>query len=226
MMLAQLRDAGVRQAVIQDMQKLPHRYGELLVAVSRLNTVSGHRRVSEVAATQGVTVEEAVINILLASEGRAIVSHEVLSPLNVEKALQSPHSIVSSNGAGYALDHQKTGDFVHPRNFGTFPRVLGEYVREKKILSLEEAVHKMTGKPAGVFGFHTRGLLRKNYFADIVIFDPYIVSDRATLDDPYQFPVGIEHVLVNGELAVVDGQPQGTLTGHVLRRQKKNWFGL
>lgn len=223
-MLAQLRDARVRAQVIQDMQSEAHNYKDLLVAVSRVNTVAGHKKISDIAKIQGVSCEEAVVNVLLASEGRAIVSHEVLSPLNIEKGLQSPHSIVSSNGVGYALDHGKTGDFVHPRNFGSFPRVLGEFVRKKKILSLEEAIHKMTGKPAEVFQLEKRGLLKKGYYGDVVVFNPETVIDCSTLEDPYQYPLGIDFVLINGMLVVKKGQPQEVLAGQVLRKEKKRLF--
>lgn len=224
MMLAQLRDPSVRAAVIQDMQKEPHNYTELQVAISKVNSVAAHKKMSEIAELQGVTPEEAVLDILLASEGRAIVNHEVLSPLNIEKCLASPHSIVSSNGAGYALDHGKTGDVVHPRNFGTFPRVLGEYVRKKKILSLEEAIHKMSGKPAEVFRLEKRGIIKPGNFADIFIFDPETIIDTATADEPYQLPHGIGYVLVNGVPAYVQGKVQGALAGRVLRKSQKKWY--
>lgn len=223
-MLAQLRDARVRAQVIQDMQREAHNYKDLLVAVSRVNTVVGHKKIADLARMQGVSCEEAVINVLLASEGRAIVSHEVLSPLNIEKSLQSPHSVISSNGVGYALDYGKTGDFVHPRNFGTFPRVLGEFVRKKKILSLEEAIHKMTGKPASIFGIENRGFIKKDQHADIVVFDPETIIDRSTLEDPYQHSEGIEFVFVNGVPAVKHSIPQEILAGQVLRKKAKRRF--
>lgn len=223
-MIAQLKDSRVRAQVIQDMKREAHNYKDLLVAVSRVNTVAGHKKISDIAQMQGVTCEEAVINVLLASEGRAIVSHEVLSPLNIEKGLQSPHSVISSNGVGYALDYGKTGNFVHPRNFGTFPRVLGEYVRKKKILSLEEAIHKMTGKPADVFGIKNRGLLKKGQCADVVIFDPNTIIDSATLESPYQNSEGINFVFVNGQLAVKQGVLQEILAGQVLRKNERKSF--
>lgn len=222
-MLAQLKNKNVRDQVIQDMKSEAHNYEDLILAVSRVNTVAGHKKIKDIARMQGVSAEEAVINVLLASEGRAIVSHEVLSPLNIEKGMQSPHSIISSNGVGYAIDHGKTGDFVHPRNFGTFPRVLGEYVRKKRTLSLEEAIHKMTGKPAEVFGLERRGLIRKGFAADVVIFDPNTVNERATIDDPYQHSAGIEHVFVNG-IPAWQGTLKKTLAGKVLRKEKKSWF--
>lgn len=223
-MLAQLRDPRVRAQVIQDMLKEAHNYNDLVIAVSRVNSVAGHKKIADIAALQGVTPEEAVVNVLLASEGRAIVSHEVLSPLNIEKGLQSPHSIISSNGVGYRQDHGTTGDFVHPRNFGTFPRVLGEYVRKKKILALEEAIYKMTGKPAKVFRLEKRGILRVGYAADIVIFDPETIDDPATLENPYQYSTGIDYVFVNGLPTVKKGVVQKECAGKVLRKKKKKRF--
>jgi dihydroorotase/N-acyl-D-amino-acid deacylase len=222
-MMAQLRDPAIQRAVIQDMQKNAYRYEDLIIAVSAMSTVMTHRQIGKIAQTQGITPEQAVVNVLLASEGRAIVSHEALSGANIERALQNSQSLVSSNGAGYSLDHGKTGELVHPRSFGTFPRVLCEYVRKKKILSWEAAIHKMSGKPASVFRLKKRGLLKVGNFADVVIFDPQTVRDRATLEDPYQLPEGIVAVLVNGQVAYQAGRATKTLAGEILSSSKR-WF--
>lgn len=106
----------------------------------------------------------------------------------------------------------------HPRVFGAFPRVLGKYVREEQILSLEMAIHKMTGKTAEVFHLSDRGRIAKGYAADLVVFDPESVIDRGTFIDPIQFPVGIEAVLVNGQVVVEKGESQVNLPGQVLKR--------
>lgn len=222
-MMAQLRDAAIQRAVIQDMEKSGYRYEDLIIAVSQMSTVMTHRQIGKIAESQGISPEQAVISVLLASEGRTIVSHEALSPANIEHALENSQSIVSSNGAGYAFDHGKTGELVHPRSFGTFPRVLAEYVRKKKLISLEAAIHKMTGKPAAVFGIKKRGVLKTGNFADIVIFDPERVRDRATLEDPYQLPEGINAVIVNGQVAFDQNHLTKTLAGEILRPPKK-WF--
>jgi dihydroorotase/N-acyl-D-amino-acid deacylase len=222
-MMAQLRDPAIQRAVIQDMQKNAYRYEDLIIAVSAMSTVMTHRKIGKIAEAQGISPQQAVINVLLASEGRAIVSHEALSGANIERALQNSQSLVSSNGAGYSLDHGKTGELVHPRSFGTFPRVLCEYVRKKKILSLEAAIHKMSGKPAAVFRLKKRGVLKVGNFADIVVFDPETVRDRATLEDPYQLPDGIQAVLVNGQVAYQAGRSAKTLAGEILTPPKK-WF--
>jgi N-acyl-D-amino-acid deacylase len=110
----------------------------------------------------------------------------------------------------------------HPRVYGAFPRVLGKYVREVKALTLEEAIRKMTSKPAEVFGFSRRGVLRPGNYADIVVFDPATVADKGTFVDPIQYPVGIEYVLINGTVVVDAGVSDKKLAGQVLRRTSKS----
>jgi N-acyl-D-aspartate/D-glutamate deacylase len=179
------------------------------------------RKISEIAALQGKSPEETVIDFLIASNGRAIVSMEVLSLKNVRHAIQHPFSIISSNGVGYGLDHKETGDLVHPRSFGTFPKVLAQYVREEKMLSWEEAIHKMSGKPAMKFDLEKRGMIQEGYYADVVVFDPETIQDNATMEDPYQYPDGISHVIINGKLSLEDDVLVGERAGVILKRKKK-----
>lgn len=222
MMMYRLRDRQVRQAVIRDMKKESWDYAGMLLSSSQVSRMTRRRYVSEIAQEQGKSAEEVVLDILLASGGQAIVSLEVLSQRNVDKAVVHPLSIISSNGVGYALEHKSTGDLVHPRNFGTFPKVLSEYVRERKLLSWEEAIHKMTGKPAVKFGLKNRGFLREGYAADIVVFRPDAIASRATMEDPYRYPDGIEWVLVNGAIALEQGRLTKRRLGMILRR--RGWF--
>ncbi len=105
----------------------------------------------------------------------------------------------------------------HPRSYGTFPRILGKYVREEKALTLQQAIRKMTSAAANRIGLTDRGQLRTGWWADVVVFDPLTVIDRATFADPHQFPAGIEHVLVNGQVVVSNGQHTGKTPGKVLR---------
>ncbi len=109
------------------------------------------------------------------------------------------------------------GGKPHPRVFGAFPRVLGKYVREEKVMSLEEAIRKMTSRPAEVFKVKERGLLKAGYFADITIFDPETIIDKGTYVEPRQYPEGIHYVFVNGQLAVKEGKAADTTSGKVLR---------
>ena len=224
LMLARLRDPKVRETVVQEMTKSGVDFGSMFISVSGIGKMLNRRRISEIAALHGQRAEETALDILLASEGRAIVSIESLSEKNVRRAIQHPFSFVSSNGAGYSRDHAKTGDHVHPRNFGTFPRVFAEYVRRDHSLSWEEAVCKMTGKPAKKFRLRGKGFLRMGADADIAIIDPERIADRATMENPYQYAEGVEYLFVNGvsvlEKRVYTGKRPGRLY-----RAKHSWFG-
>ena len=107
---------------------------------------------------------------------------------------------------------------THPRAYGTFARILGRYVREQQLLTLGEAVRRMTSLPAGNLGLRDRGLLEPGRFADIVVLDPDTVADRATYEEPHRYATGVRHVVVNGDPALVDGVPTGRLPGRALRR--------
>ncbi len=146
------------------------------------------------------------------SKGGANAIYHVLHEGDVRRIMVSPHTMIASDGR---LSQPGEGH-PHPRAYGTFPRVLGEYVRQQKLMSLETAVFKMTGMPAKRLGLSGRGVLREGGFADIVIFDPATVRDAATFIDPHQYPVGIETVIVNGVIAVDVGKPTGARAGRVL----------
>jgi len=225
MMLARLKDASVRSTVLRDMHENDIDYSELTISSSHFQKILTRRKISDIALIQGKTPEETVIDFLMASEGQAIVSFEALSEKNVLKAIQHPFSVISSNGVGYSIDYAKSGNLVHPRNFGTFPKVFAEYVRKQKALSFEEAVHKMTGKPAKQFQLEKRGLLQEGYFADIVVFQPESITDNATMEEPYKYATGISFVLINGQFALVDGTLVPNVRyGSVLRKKDKHWF--
>ena len=128
-----------------------------------------------------------------------------------------PHFVSHPVGM-VGTDSTFLGEKPSPRTYGSFPRILGQFVRDERLLSLEEAVRKMTGAPAARLGLGDRGLLRDGYAADLVIFDPQRVRSNATYDGPRQFPDGIEHVAVNGKLVVDGGVHTGALPGRALRR--------
>lgn len=223
MMLSRLRDPETRKAVLRDLRLKNYDYSQIVIASSSLSKMLSNRRISEIAALQGTSPEETLLDFLLASDGRAIVSLEVLSAKNVLDAIQHPFSIISSNGAGYSEEHKHTGELVHPRNFGTFPKVLACYVRELKVLSWEEAIHKMTGKPALKFRLEKRGQLIRGYAADILVFDPEAIQDNATLENPYQYATGIDEVIINGEQALSQREIHPLKRGKVLV-PKRGWF--
>ncbi len=132
-------------------------------------------------------------------------------------ALLQPWCSIGSDGSAYATEGLLRRGHPHPRNFGTFPRVLGVYVRERGLLRLEDAVRKMTSLNAAKLGLRDRGLLHPGLFADITIFDPGRVTDRSTYTDPFQYSEGIEYVVVNGQLVLDKGTHTRNQPGRVLR---------
>jgi dihydroorotase/N-acyl-D-amino-acid deacylase len=160
--------------------------------------------------TQAATAEM-VIDLQLKG-GCSAIFHAYDEP-DVERLLQSPLGMIGSDGSLTRL-----GDgSPHPRAFGTYPRVLGRYVRERRLLTLEEAVRKMTAFPAARLGLADRGLLRPGLMADIAVFDPATIEDRSTFADPHHYAVGMRHVLVNGQVTVSQGAHTGVRAGRVLR---------
>ena len=109
------------------------------------------------------------------------------------------------------------GDYPSPRSYGTFPKVLGDLVRDEGLLSMADAIRKITSLPAQRLGLQDRGILRNGFAADLVVFDPLEIHSSATLESPRQFPLGISHVMVNGVLVIDDGEHTGVLPGRVLR---------
>jgi dihydroorotase/N-acyl-D-amino-acid deacylase len=146
--------------------------------------------------------------------GGASAIYHVLDEGDVERIMRHPQTMIASDGRLV----QPGEGHPHPRWYGTFPRVLGTYVRERGVLSLEQAVHKMTGLPAARLGVRDRGRVAEGAFADLVVFDPATVADLATFQEPHRYPAGIEHVVVNGVAAVRDGRFTGARGGRVLRR--------
>lgn len=224
LMLERLRDASVRAKAVSEMRAEGLDFSSALLFTSTVNKMIIRHRLGDIAAAQQKLPEEVAVDLLLASEGRALVSFDALPDDLLERALQHPFAVVSTNGVGYPTDPAKHQDGVHPRSFGTFPRVLGRYVRDRKALSWEEAVHKMTGRPAELLGLPDRGLLREGYAADIVVFQPKTVADTATLEKPASIPAGIRSVVINGEIALHEGVLSAQPSGQVLRKAKKGWF--
>lgn len=146
--------------------------------------------------------------------GGASAIYHAMAEEDVDAIMAHPQTMIASDGRLVAL-----GDgHPHPRWYGTFPRVLGLYARERGVISLEQAVRKMTTMPAERIGLRDRGQIRVGYFGDIVVFDPKRVLDQATFQDPHQYPLGIDWVLVNGQIAVADGEFRDERAGRVLKR--------
>jgi N-acyl-D-amino-acid deacylase len=144
-----------------------------------------------------------------------IYAHHTEEDMNL--ALRQPWASVGSDGSALAIEGPLRRGHPHPRNFGTFPRILGVYVRERHLLTLEDAVRKMTSLNASKLGLRDRGILRVGAFADLTVFDPAKVVDRATYDEPFRYGEGIEHVIVNGRVVLDRGRATGDRPGRALR---------
>jgi N-acyl-D-amino-acid deacylase len=223
MMLERLKDPSIRREVMTELRSKNWDYGKAVLLNSSLNQMLTQKTLLDIARAQGKAPEEALIDVLVASNGRAVASLEILSEKNIEEALQNPFSMIGTNGSGYTIDESREGERVHPRSFGAFPLIFSRYVRQKRLLSWEEAVHKMSGKPAQKFGLEKRGILQKGYFADIVVFHPNEVETLATMEDPYRYSKGMRWVLVNGVVALERGAVTEKRAGDVLRR-RSSWF--
>jgi N-acyl-D-amino-acid deacylase len=178
----------------------------VLIAWSKARPEAAGRYLDEFAAE--VSVEPEALVDALQPAGAIYFS---MDDADVERILAYPETMIGSDG----LPHD---EFPHPRLWGTFPRVLGHYARERRLFTLEQAVHKMSGLPAARFGLTRRGLVAPGYSADLVIFDPERVADTATFARPKVPAAGIVSVYVNGTVAWHEGHSTGARTGRVLRR--------
>ncbi|MFC1721794.1 amidohydrolase family protein [Patescibacteria group bacterium] len=218
-MLERLKNPNIRPKVVEEMKADVHDYSNLVIAMSS-NLAYVGKEVVSIGEDENIDSEEVVINTLIASDGQAICFDPALSEENVKQGLANPLSMISTDGSGYDDTYSQTGNLVHPRCFGTFPRFLGRYVREQQLMSWEEAIYKITGMVARKLGLKDRGFIKKDLQADIVVFNPEVINDQATFANPYRYPIGISTVLVNGVPVVQRENPTGQRPGQVLRHSK------
>jgi N-acyl-D-amino-acid deacylase len=176
------------------------------------------KTIQEIAAIRGKDPYETAMDIILEEEGGPMTVIFYGSEYDVETYMRSPHIMVSTDAFGSSPTGPIDLGLQHPRTYGTYPRILGRYVRERGLLTLGEAIRKMTSLPARKIGLLDRGLLRPGMWADIVIFDPATIIDTATYENPLSYPKGIRYVLVNGEVVVEEGKHTGKRPGKVLRK--------
>jgi N-acyl-D-amino-acid deacylase len=197
------RDAGWEGIAIAGCPARPEYEGQTLAGI---------------AASLGVSPGEAVIEILRQAKGDVDMVLFMMSEENVALGLQRPWVMIGSDGEGRAAQGPYATGKPHPRNYGTCPRFLGHYVRDRGLLSLPEAIRKMTSLPATKLGLRDRGRLEPGAVADVVVFDPATIADTATFAEPHRYPRGIPWVLVNGEPVIARGQHTGSRPGRVLAR--------
>jgi len=174
-------------------------------------------RLGRYAAGLGADPYATAVGLLQRSHGSVGMVGFAMSEENLDRILAHPHGMVCSDGGSFAIDGPTRRGHPHPRGLGTFPRVLGRYVRERTALTLPQAINKMTALPASRIHLRDRGRIAPRMAADVVVFDPATVADTATYEQPFQYPIGIDTVIVNGAVALQGGQRADKHTGRALR---------
>ena len=175
------------------------------------------RTLASVAAERKQRPEDTILDLILEDQSRVGTVYFLMSEENITKQLRKPWVSLGSDGGSLAPEGVFLQSNPHPRAYGNVARLLGRYVREEKVISLEEAVRRLSGLPAANLGLDRRGLLKPGYFADVAIFDPATIADRATFEKPHQYAVGMKHVIVNGQIVLKDGAHTGATPGRALR---------
>lgn len=228
-MIAVLKDKELRNKVIKDMTQSPYDWDNPMDGLKwdqiRLNGFNQENNqelegqtVARIAEKLAMAPLEAVFRLFEDEQGGLSMIVFSMNEKEVIEIMQHPAGMIGSDGCAVAPYGLTGSRKVHPRFYGTYPRILGRYVREKQVLTLEQAIYKMTGRPARKLQLKDRGLLNKGYHADIVVFDENQITDTATFENPHQYPRGIHHVLVNGQPVIANGEHTGRLPGKVLKR--------
>ncbi len=214
-LLERIKNKKLRDRVTEEMRQQPYSYADMIIARAPFNPALAGKKIGDMAVGSGLSAEETVLNSLLAANGQIIILGKTIKEEHVKKLLSHRLSMLGTDAAGYDLNF--SGELVHPRSFGTFPRVIAKYVRDDKLLTLEAAIQKMTATPAAQMGMKKRGLLRPDYFADVVVFDPATIQDEATTEQPFRYPTGIEHVMINGKMVQGPFKQANPMAGYILR---------
>jgi N-acyl-D-amino-acid deacylase len=229
-MIERLKDPATRARIRQDMEtpssqwnnewqqvKGPESFVVSAVQNPKLIPLQG-KSIAEIARLWNKDPVDTVFDILIEDEAFTMVGMFIMDEPDVALALRQPWVSICNDSQGSALDGVLGREHPHPRAFGTFPRILRKYVREEKLLTLEDAIRKFTSLPAGRMRFADRGVLKAGMWADVVVFDPATVRDLATFDQPNQLSEGMRFVLVNGVPVIEEGKMTNALPGKVLTR--------
>ena len=224
-----LQDSEIRQRVLEEMTTPTDKWENLmydagtsdnLLLVGFENDSLRHytgKTLTEVAKIHGKSPEETAIDLVIADGSRVGTVYFLMSEENVKKQIALPYMSFGSDAASMTPEGVFLNSSDHPRAYGNFSRLLGKYVRDEQIISIEEAVRKLTSLPASNLKIKKRGSLTKGYFADLAIFNPETIQDHATFVEPHQLSTGMIHVFVNGEQVLKDGVHTGATPGRVVR---------
>lgn len=174
------------------------------------------KTLGEVAKLRGEEITDTIMNLVVEDQSRVGTVYFMMSEDNIKKQIKLPWVSFGSDAGSMATEGVFMKSSTHPRAYGNFARLLGKYVREEKVITLEEAVRRMTNLPATNLGLDRRGLLKAGYFADVIVFDAKIIADRATFEQPHQYAVGMQHVFVNGQQVLKNGEHTRVKSGRAL----------
>ena len=175
------------------------------------------KTLADVAKERGKTANETLVDLIYEDDSRIQVVYFSMSEENIKKKLKLPYMSICSDAGSYTNEGVFLEQSTHPRAYGSFARLLGHFVREEKVIPLEEAIYKLTTLPATNLKLKKRGALKGGHFADVVIFDANTIKDNATFEKPHQYATGMQHVFVNGGHVLKDGEPTGTFSGRFVK---------
>jgi N-acyl-D-amino-acid deacylase len=223
-----LRDPATREKIKAEVQIDSDKWENLYLAAGspekillvgfkteKLKPLTG-KTLAEVAKMRGKDPIDTAMDLIAEDESRISTVYYVMSEENVKKELRKPWISFDSDEASQAPEPPFTKSNPHPRAYGNFARVLGKYVRDEKVLSMSDAIHRLSGLPATNLGLDHRGFLKDGMFADVVVFDPATITDHATFEKPHQYATGVKHVFVNGVQVIKDGEHTGAKPGRAL----------
>jgi N-acyl-D-amino-acid deacylase len=223
-MISKLRDKKTKARVLEEMRKgfaeMHNDPADILIVDFKkdsLDQLYKARRLSEIMKAHNKSAEETTLDLLIADHSRIETIYFMMSEENVKKQLQLPYVSLGSDAASTPAEGRFLERGAHPRSYGNFARFLGKYVRDEKLMSLEEGIRKLTALPALNLKLDKRGSLKTGYFADIVIFDPATIQDHATFEQPHQYATGVSHVIVNGQHVLENGLHTGVFPGRFIR---------
>ena len=225
-----LQDPATRARVVQEMRTPSDSWENLMMLAGspervllvgfrtdRLKPLTG-KTLGEVARMRGVSPEDAAIDLVIEDGSRIETIYFVMSEDNIRKQIRQPWVTFGSDAGAPAPEGVFLKSHTHPRAYGNFANLLGKYVREEHVISLAEAIRRMTSYAAADLGIPERGSLKSGYLADIVVFDPATIAAKATYENPHQYAVGVAHVFINGVQVLKDGEHTGAKPGRVVRR--------
>jgi N-acyl-D-amino-acid deacylase len=232
--IARLRNPKVRRRVIAEMRD-PHTVWDNLYALAgpegtlmlsfknpKLKPLTG-KRLSEIAAMRHKTPEDTAIDLVIEDGSRVGVAYFLMSEDNIKREIALPYVSFGSDESAQAPEGVFLKSSAHPRAYGNFARVLAKYVRDEKVISLAQAIRKLSALPASNLSLRDRGMLKAGDYADVVVFDPAAIQDHATFENPQVFATGVSEVFVNGIEALRDGEPNGAHSGRFVRGRA--WTG-